>query len=110
MRNFDDSRAMEQNHIANECWNFELWRYEQVGDAVLLLCAWLGIKGRALSEADIREAIASIAPWRATIVECIRRVRRNFRGASVARDPALPLSTILKNFCYKTPLRFKLDY
>jgi uncharacterized protein len=91
------SMSMEQNDIANECWKFELWLYEQAGVSrcclslqdrygvavvLLLLCAWLGTKGRALSKAEIREAVTQVAPWRATIVECIRRVRRNFRSLS----------------------------
>lgn len=98
------SMCMEQDDIANECWNFELWLYEQPGvsrcclslqdrygvDVVLLLlCAWLGTKDCVLSEAEISEAATQIAPWRTTIVESLRRTRRNFQSLSYPDDPTL---------------------
>lgn len=84
---------MGRNEFTEDCWNFELWLYEQPGvpqcrlslqdrydvDVVLLLLsAWLGMKSCVLSKADIHDAVTKITPWRSTIVKCVRGVRRKF--------------------------------
>lgn len=92
---------MGRNEFAEDAWNFELWLYEQPGvsqcclslqsrydvDVVLLLLsAWLGMKGCVLNKADIREAITQIAPWRSAIVKCVRGVRNNFGSLPYPKD------------------------
>ncbi len=92
---------MGRNEFAEDAWNFELWLYEQPGvsqcclslqfrydvDVVLLLLsAWLGMKGCVLNKAEIREAITQIAPWRSAIVKCVRGVRYNFESLRYPKD------------------------
>ena len=60
---------------------------------LLLLCLWCGCGGRALSLADIARLEALVDPWRRTVVERLRALRRQLKA-----DPPLtgPGSALLR--------------
>jgi uncharacterized protein (TIGR02444 family) len=76
-------------------WNFSLQAYGRPGVApacialqdglgldvnLLLYCCWHGRAGRALSEADIRRAIAAVDAWQREVVMPLRAVRRRLKA------------------------------
>ena len=84
-------------------WNFSLQLYGKpgVGQAcvalqdglgldvnLLLFCCWHGRENRALSEQDIRRAMAAAEPWQREVVQPLRAVRRRLK-AGVPPVPAL---------------------
>lgn len=84
-------------------WNFSLQLYGKpgVGQAcialqdglgldvnLLLFCCWHGRENRALSEQDIRRAMAAAESWQREVVQPLRAVRRRLK-AGVAPVPTL---------------------
>jgi uncharacterized protein (TIGR02444 family) len=76
-------------------WNFSLQIFSKpgVGPAcialqdglgldvnLLLYCCWLGRANRALSEQDIRRAIAAAEGWQREVVQPLRAVRRRLKA------------------------------
>lgn len=55
---------------------------------ILLWCCWLGQRGRALDQRELRRAMAAAAPWQEGVLRPLRQARRAVRSASLALPSA----------------------
>ena len=93
-------------HAGAEFWEFSTRRYAEPGVApaalrlqdefgcdvnLLLFCLWAGARGCGLKVADLEALDAAALPWRSTIVEPLRRVRRALKAPPFAGARADPI-------------------
>lgn len=80
---------------ASELWAFSLAVYDGPGAApaclalqdrhdadvnLLLFCLWAGVRGKALSQAELRQLAAVAAAWQEEVVKPLRAARRRLKG------------------------------